>query len=336
MNDIITINNMDSLPREAQAQILHSEILKNGVDAAEAMCSLAVNLKRMRDERYYSELGYDTFEEYTEKAVGLKKSQAYDYIKALESLGEDVFRSSGKLGISKVKVLCAFTPEQAENFVNENDVENMTVKELKAQVEELTKNGEQLTLELENAQNQTTDSEKEITALKEKLQGLENYTEDLEKSYNEIKNKPVEVAVREPSEDEINELTDSAVKKATKELKKQLADAKKEKSESDKKHAEELKRVKEETEKTAREQAKNENAELSGEIDRIKQRSAELEKKLKLSASPEITRFSFFFEAIQGNFQNLLLSLSKIEDTATAEKLRGNLKKYIDMIGEKI
>ena len=39
----------------------------------------------MRDERLYEELEFSCFEDYTEKAVGLKKSQAYDYIKALEN-----------------------------------------------------------------------------------------------------------------------------------------------------------------------------------------------------------------------------------------------------------
>ena len=325
MNDIITINNLGSLPREAQAQILHSEILKNGADAAEAMYNLASNLKKMRDSQLYSELGFDSFEDYAVNAVGLKKSQAYDYIKALESLGEDVFRSSGKIGITKVKALCAFTPEQAKNFLEENDAEAMTVKELKAKIKELTEQGEQLSLDLTAAGEQ---SEEHL----EKIEELNNTNIELEKRIKELESKPTEVAVREPSDGELQALTAEAVKNATKDLKKQLAAAKKEKSENDKKHAEELKKARDEAAKKAEEELNAKNSELTAEIEKSKQKAAELEKQLKVTASPETTRFAFYFEAVQDNVNKLLETLNKIEDSTTAAKLRAGVCKFADMM----
>lgn len=321
MNDIITNGDTENLTRESKAKLLHYEILRNGADAAEAMCNLAFNLKKMRDERLYTELGFDSFEEYAEKAVGLKKSQAYDYIKALECLGEDVFRSSGKFGISKVKVLCAFTPTEAESFIAENDVDGMTVKELKAQVEELTKHGEQLSLDLEYAKTQGIDKDEEIRKLRDEIRVLEN--------------KPTEVAVREPSEDEIEKYKQQATeeyKKKLKDAEKLQREAEKKLRDSEKKHAEELKAAKEAAAKSAKEQAAGENAQLADEINRIKQHSAELEKKLKLSASPEITKFSFYFEAVQDDMKKLVDALGKIDDEETAAKLRANMCKYAEML----
>ncbi len=335
MNDIITFEN-NTPTKRAEAEYLHYEILRNGNDAAEAMCSLAMNLKKMRDERLYEELGFDSFENYTEKAVGLKKSQAYDYIKALETLGEDVFRSTGRLGITKVKALCAFSPAQAEQFVNENNVDEMTVKELKAKVEELTKHGEQLSLDLDNARSS---KDEEIQKLRDEIYDLESINEKLEDQIEEYESKPTEVAVREPSEEEIADYSKKAVDDATKDIKKKLKDAETAKKTAEKmfadaeaKHAEELKKAKDDALKTAREEASKENTQLADEITKIKQHSAELEKKLKLSASPEITRFSFYFEAVQNDISKLKEALSKIDDVETAAKLKANMCRFADTL----
>lgn len=335
MNDIITFENKAPTKR-AEAEYLHYEILRNGNDAAEAMCSLALNLKKMRDERLYMELDYDSFEDYTEKAVGLKKSQAYDYIKALETLGEDVFRSTGRLGITKVKALCAFSPAQAEKFVSENDVDEMTVRELKAKVEELTKQGEQLSLDLDNAKSS---NDEELQKLRDEIYDLEVSNERLEQENTELKNKPTEVAVREPSEEEIADYSKKAVDEATKEYTQKLADAEKARKsaekqlkDAEKKHSEELKMAKEDALKSARDEAAKENSQLADEITKVKQHSAELERQLKLSASPEITRFSFYFEAVQNDVSKLTEALSKIDDVETASKLKANMCRFADAL----
>ena len=333
MNDIITFEN-NTPTKKTEAEYLHYEILRNGSDAAEAMCSLAMNLKKMRDERLYEELGFSCFEDYTEKAVGLKKSQAYDYIKALESLGEDVFRSTGRLGITKVKTLCVFTPAQAEQFVSENNVDEMTVRELKEKIEDLTKQGEQLTLNLNDVK---ASNESEMQKLRDEIYDLESINEKLEAENEELKNKPTEVAVREPSEEEIATFSKKAVDEASKEYTQKLADAEKAKKtaekqlkDAEKKHAEELKKAKDEALKSAKEEAAKENSQLADEIAKVKQHSAELEKQLKLSASPEITRFSFYFEAVQNDVNKLLEALSKIDDKNTVKKLKENLCQFAD------
>lgn len=315
MNDIITATNESMPTKRAEAEYLHYEILRNGNDAAEAMCNLAMNLKRMRDERLYTELGYNTFEDYTENAVGLKKSQAYDYIKALENLGEDVFRSSGRFGISKVKVLTAFTPAEAAAFIDENDIDGMTVKELKSKVEELTSHGEQLSMEM--AQSKST-SESEIKKLQDDIRKLKAQNAQLETENDELQHRPIEVAVREPSQAEIAEYSKTAVEQAI--------------AEREKKHAEEIKKIKVAARKEAEERVKSVNSQLAEEISKIRQHSAELEKQLKLSASPEITRFSFYFDALQSNVKNLADTLSKINDVETAAKLKANMCKFADML----
>ena len=82
---------------------LHSEILVYGRATCENLLQMAKGLKRMNDEKLFKAGGYSTFEEYTESALGIKKSQAYTYIKALDTLGEDFFQLTGKIGITDRK-----------------------------------------------------------------------------------------------------------------------------------------------------------------------------------------------------------------------------------------
>jgi len=91
----------------------------------------------MNDEKLYEAGGYADFETYTEQALGIKKSQAYKYIRALEKGGEEIFHSNGNLGITKISLLGELTQEEREELAKSTDIETATVKELRAQIEEL-------------------------------------------------------------------------------------------------------------------------------------------------------------------------------------------------------
>lgn len=70
---------------------LHLDIRKNGELAASALVEFSKGLKQMRDKKLYTELNFETFEDYVENAVGIRQRQAYNYIQALENLGENIF-----------------------------------------------------------------------------------------------------------------------------------------------------------------------------------------------------------------------------------------------------
>lgn len=318
--------------RTDEAQRLHFEILKNGEDAAAAMVSFALNLKKMRDEKLYSELGYESFELYTVEAVGLKKSQAYDYISALERLGSEELKRVSPLGITKIKLLSAFNPLDRAEFLEQNDVSEMSARQLKEKIADLTKQGEQLSFELSNAKERTNDGLAEI-------ERLESEKAELEKRLKELENKPHEVAVREPTDEEkaemISEKVEKQVSERTAEMRATLESLKKDKKRlNDEKTAAE-KRLKDETKKAAQkavEDYKKKNELLVAEIEKAKERSKELEKQIKVSSSPEMTRFGLCFEAVQENMQKLLDILSGMSDAETAGKLKENLIKYADML----
>ena len=331
------------MTRTDEAKWLHFEIMRNGEDAANAMVNFALNLKTMRDKKLYAELGYNSFEAYTVEAVGLKKSQAYDYISALERLGAEELRKEASLGITKIGLLSAFNPLDRADFLEQNDVAEMSVRELKAKITELTKQGEQLSFDLKSANGKTEESLVEI-------ERLESEKAELEKRLKELEVRPHEVAVREPSEDEKAEMIAADVEKQLSERTAEMK-AKLEKLESDKKKLSDEKkkltdekkqaenRLKDETKKAAEkavEDYKKQNELLTSEIERVKERSKELEKQVKVSASPEMTRFSFCFEAVQTDMQKLLTILSQMSDGDTKGKLKANLIKYADMFKQSV
>lgn len=314
------------LTRTDEAKLLHYEILKNGEDAAKAMVSFAMNLKTMRDKKLYSELGFDSFESYTVEAVGLKKSQAYDYISALERLGEKELEETAALGIgiTKIKLLSAFNPIDRAEFIESNDVGEMSTRQLKEKIDELTRQGEQLSFELESAK------EKETAGIDE-IERLESEKAELERKLKELESRPHEVAVREPTDEEKAEIARVAVERETASLNDKLEKLKRDKRVEADRHKAETDKLKSENKKAAEkavEEYRKANAELTRELESIKQRSQELEKQLRVSASPEITRFSFYFEAVQENMRKLLEALNTISDGDTKEKLRANLSRY--------
>ena len=118
-------------------QALHNNIMAHGRNACESILQMAQGLKRMNEEKLYLAGGYASFEDYTEQAVGLKKSQAYKYISAYEAMGEEFFHSSGKIGITKINLLAGLTEDERAALQEKADVESATVRDLKEQIAQL-------------------------------------------------------------------------------------------------------------------------------------------------------------------------------------------------------
>ena len=123
--------------KEQEYIALHNQIIAHGRNACESILCMSQDLKRMNTEKLYEAGGFTSFEEYAEKAVGLKKSQAYKYISAYDSLGEEFFHSNGKLGITKINLLAGLTEDERTALQEQTDVESATVRELKEQIAQL-------------------------------------------------------------------------------------------------------------------------------------------------------------------------------------------------------
>lgn len=192
-----------------QAIELHQKILVSANLAQQNIWDMCNGLKTMRDNKLYKELGYQNFEDYCETEVGFNRKQAHKYISIIENIKLENVHSSGHLGVTKLALLATVSePEQAE-IAEKLDIENTTVKQLKAEIEKLKVEKSNLNDEketLQNSNNYLKTDFKEVCQNKAEVDRLltkeQNRNSELEAKIKELESRPIEVAVAEPSDNE--------------------------------------------------------------------------------------------------------------------------------------
>lgn len=323
MDELTLFNsNMTELQREAVET--HYEIRKNAEITANALTEFCKGLKKMRDKKLYAELGCETFEEYAKKFFGLAQRQAYNYIQALENLGEPLLQSNANLGITKLKILSEIPRLECAEFIENNDVADMSVRELKEAVAKATAAEEQLTFVTEENEK----LKKEIDELKENSEDdsaeneeLRNTIQNLRNELKAEKEKPAATIQREPSPEEIAKLTEKAVKEERKKLEKEKADAI---ASATSKLKNQLKEAEDKSKKQLEDvERKYKDIISSAEKDKadIAAKLAEVEKNSKVSANPEVLKFSIIYKAVQENIAELKKIIKSV-DEKTAKNLK--------------
>ncbi len=329
MNKVIRSMELSGNLSEEQNEALnlHYEIIAKGNLAASAMVDFCQNLKRMRDERKYLLLGHETFEEYVEQDVGIKQRQAYTYIQALESLGEKYLQSNASLGISKLGMLAALPWYERREVEENNDVAEMSTRELKETISKLHEAQEQLTL--------ITAERDELAKSSQEHEDLSNTVRRLREELKAASEKPAATVMREPTAEEIKQYTVDAIEKerakAKKDREKAIAEAEKRvRDAAEKSAADELGRKTEELEKKYKavlDAAEKEKSELVGRLEKV-------EKDAKLTASPEVAKFSVYFDSIQKYINVMRDIIASMDDETTAAKLRAAMQKLGALLQE--
>lgn len=329
MNEVIRSMELSGNLSEEQNEALnlHYEIIAKGNLAASAMVDFCQNLKRMRDERKYLLLGHETFEDYVEQDVGIKQRQAYTYIQALESLGEKYLQSNASLGISKLGMLAALPWYERREVEENNDVAEMSTRELKETISKLHEAQEQLTL--------ITAERDELAKNSQEHEDLSDTVRRLREELKAASEKPAATVMREPTAEEIKQYTAAAIEKerakAKKDKEKAIAEAEERvRDAAEKSAADELGRKTEELEKKYKavlDAAEKEKSELVGRLEKI-------EKDTKLTASPEVAKFSVYFDSIQKYVNVMRDIIASMDDETTAAKLRAAMQKLGALLQE--
>lgn len=329
MNEVIRSMELSGNLSEEQNEALnlHYEIIAKGNLAASAMVDFCQNLKRMRDEHKYLLLGHETFEEYVEQDVGIKQRQAYTYIQALESLGEKYLQSNANLGISKLGMLAALPWYERKEVEENNDVAEMSTRELKETISKLHEAQEQLTL--------ITAERDELAKSSQEHEDLSDTVRRLREELKAASEKPAATVMREPTAEEINQYTVDAIEKerakAKKDKEKAITEAvERARDAAEKSAAAELGRKTEELEKKYKavlDAAEKEKSELVGRLEKV-------EKDAKLTASPEVAKFSVYFDSVQKYINVMRGIIASMDDETTAAKLRDAMQKLGALLQE--
>lgn len=162
--------------------------------AQQSLYDMCMGFKEMRDSRLYKQLGYSDFGEYCEQETGFKRTNVYNYISVAENLPEDFVHSSGQIGIKKLTLLSTLSDEQRETITETTDIENTTVKELKAKIDSVKKQNDALHEEMRYREEE---HETQSHKFKDRIA-------ELEAEIKELENRPIEVAVETDSKEVAN------------------------------------------------------------------------------------------------------------------------------------
>ena len=222
-------NNELSLSQHEQALSLHQRIMTSGSLAAQNLWDMANALKEMRDGKLYKELGYQNFESYCEEMVGMTRRNAYRYISIAENISLENVTPVSHFGIKKLALLARLSDEEQKEIAEKID-ETTTYKQLQEEINRIK--GEKLKLEnererlnaklkseaanVEEARSDLERAEKELKIAQiksaaemdranrtaDKLRDKEREAARLERENKELRERPVEVAVVENSDNE--------------------------------------------------------------------------------------------------------------------------------------
>lgn len=165
--------------------------------AQQSLYDMCMGFKEMRDSRLYKELGYSDFGEYCEQETGFSRMNVYNYIRVAEKLPQDFVNSSLQIGVKKLTLLAKLSDEERTELAENIDLENTTVKELKAKIDILQNERDRAMESNAEASHQVFMADKKVLEMKNKVTQLEAEIKDLE-------SRPIEVAVETDSKEVAN------------------------------------------------------------------------------------------------------------------------------------
>lgn len=314
----------DGTPEQAQAVGLHYEIVAAAQAAANSLLTLGRKLKQMRDTGGYKRLGFETFADYTEQAVGIRQRQAYNYISVVENVPARLVEENAAAGVTKLALLGRMAPADQREMAGQ-DLANITVAELKKLVEERNGLSEQLSMIQDTARPAAEAESYEVDMEALRAQALEQARAEVKEQHAQAMRKALQeqgeklAADRKAAEAHAAE---QAKKEAERKAREQVAQAKAEAAQAaEKKLAEEreaARRDQEEKDKADLEAARQEAAEARAQAE-------ETARKLQLTASEESIRFALLFEQLQGAagaMMDLVDALTAAGRSEEAAKLR--------------
>ena len=195
--------------RYTQAYNLNVKIWASIQAVQQNLYDMCTAIKEMRDSKLYKELGYSSFEDYTEECLGMKRRQAYYYIQIVEKLPDNFVQSTAQIGVEKLRLLTALTDDQREEITQTVDLESTTVRELREQISRLQAAKDTAEADAAQAKDAVQEAEEARERTRLTLKGMLDkrieQVHQLEAQIKELENKPQDVAVVDHSE-EIDQL----------------------------------------------------------------------------------------------------------------------------------
>ena len=202
-----------------RAVTLDKRIKANTHAMEDCFWEVCKGLKEMRDGKLYKELGYQNFEDYSQNEIGMKRNQAYKYAKIADTYTDENVSPGIHLGATKLFLLTKLDEPIREEFIQNNDVSEMSkreleekikeINELKAEKEEILEHNKQLAEKINSAESDKNAAINEKQALsgvlstvKADKKRLLEQNEQLLAKVKELEERPIDVTVATPDNSE--------------------------------------------------------------------------------------------------------------------------------------
>lgn len=342
MSEMITVRDLAMVTSDIQyaqrqgARQLASNLIEIG--------RLLVEAKTMVEPKNWEQYIWDNF--------GYSTSSADNWMKLYREYGDDQeslfdsFRDSqtfGKLSYTQLLALTALPAEERSSFVEQNDVENMSTRQLQQAIKER----DEAVRKLRESEEKQVDLEADLDDAKWDLNKAKNRATEAEAESKELKAK-VSAAekAQKTAEDEVKKLK-KKLSDAEAKAKKAAADAKKaaENPEVPESVMEQMRsEIAAEEAKKAAEGLQKELAEAQKNVDAANRAREEAERKLAAHqkqatmANPDVAVFKAQLQQLQADFTRLKDTVEKISDgdSATGDQLKNVTRQLLDKLRQEV
>ena len=292
----------------------------------------AVEIGRRLDEAKRA-LPYGKWGEWLKNEVEFSQSTANNFMRLFEEYGASqisIFGASvdsqtfANLPYSKALQLLAVPKDEREAFAEEVGAEDLSVKELKAAIEErdrARKDAEEAKAREEDLADKLAEAEAAVAASEDKAKEAADLRKKLDDMAGELERSKMNASTLQEQLKKAE--ADPKIPKA------KLTQIRKEAEDAARKAAEEEAKADLEKAKERATAAEAEAVAAKLAAKQAQERLEEAQKKLK-TASPEVTAFKALFDSMQGTAAKLRTMIEKIrsEDPETADKLAAALKAF--------
>lgn len=168
-----------------EAYELNQRIIATAQMAQKSLYEMCVLLKQMRDSKQYKVLGYYNFEDYCEEEVGMNRRNAYRYIAVIENIKN--VTSMSQIGMTKLSLLASLSESQQEEIQQAVNVEDVSVRELKAEIARLKEEKQKADKAAADANQQRIAMQSDLLSTKSKNRSLSHELEEAKKMSGDAK-----------------------------------------------------------------------------------------------------------------------------------------------------
>lgn len=270
-------------------------------------------------------LPHGEFMSWCTENFGYSKSQTNNFMRLYEAYGSEqnsMFgaelnrQTFGTLNYSKALALLALpSAEEREAFIEENNVDEMTTRELQQAI----KDKQEAERKLGDEKKQREEAEGLLKTQDQQLADAKAQIAELAKLNKELENRPHEVAVETVRDEEaIAAAAKEAKEKAEEAAKKRIAALEKQLNKAENERAEAVKKA-----ETAGQDTEKQLKAAEAEAEKIRAELEEAQKKLKAS-SADVAKFGVWFTTVQQDFLKMIAALREVRerDEETGKKLK--------------